>query len=74
MSTLYGMIVKAFIPVLIVTMLFFILILQLVDVFTNLSKYINNDVPIFKQHPFFSLKLVMMMGLGVLINGSLSGE
>ena len=45
MRTLYGMLVRAFVPVLIVAMLFFILILQLVDLFGNLTKYINNEIP-----------------------------
>ncbi|RKX79694.1 MAG: YjgP/YjgQ family permease, partial [Spirochaetes bacterium] len=40
------MVVKAFFPVLILSLLFFILILQLVDLFANLWRYLNQDVPL----------------------------
>ena len=40
------MIVKEFLPVFIVSTLFFVLILQLVDLFTNLWKYLDNDASV----------------------------
>nr|WP_281389022.1 LptF/LptG family permease [Spirochaeta isovalerica] len=40
------MVIKQFIPVFIVTMIFFILLLELFDLFANIFQYINNDVPI----------------------------
>lgn len=43
MKNIYMMIVKAFTPVFLTALLFFVLILQLVDLFANLWRYINND-------------------------------
>ncbi|MBI9100802.1 MAG: LptF/LptG family permease [Spirochaetales bacterium] len=44
MKTIHGMTLKSFFPVFLGAMIFFILILQLVDLFANLWRYINNDV------------------------------
>lgn len=46
MITLKIMVLKQSIPVFIVTMVFFIVLLQLVDLFGNLWQFINNDVPL----------------------------
>ncbi len=44
MNTLHKMIIKDFFPTLLVSLTFFILILQLVDLFGNLWRYLNADV------------------------------
>ncbi len=46
MNTLHKMIIKDFIPTLLVSMMFFLLILQLVDLFGNLWRYLNAEVPL----------------------------
>ncbi len=46
MTLLYRMILFAFIPVFILALFFFILILELVDLFANLWRYLNFDVPL----------------------------
>ncbi len=46
MNTLHKMIIRDFIPTLLVSMTFFILILELVDLFANLWRYLNSDVPL----------------------------
>ena len=46
MITLKSMVMKQFFPVFIVTMIFFIVLLQLVDLFGTLWQFINNDVSI----------------------------
>ena len=46
MKTLNVMIVKSFLSIFIFALLFFVLILQLVDLFANLWRYLNNDVTI----------------------------
>jgi len=46
MKTLHRMVFREFIPIFIFSLLFFILILQLVDIFANLWRYLNNDVPL----------------------------
>lgn len=38
--------VKSFLPVFLVSLLFFMLILIMVDLFANLWRYINNDIPV----------------------------
>jgi lipopolysaccharide export system permease protein len=40
------MVTKAFIPILILALVFFVLILELVDLFSNLWRYLNHDVSI----------------------------
>lgn len=45
MKALHKMILKDFIPTLMVALIFFILILQLVDIFANLWRYLNAEVP-----------------------------
>ena len=44
MKTLHGLTLRSFLPIFLGAMIFFILILQLVDLFANLWRYINNDV------------------------------
>lgn len=46
MKTLHKMILKDFFPTMLVAMLFFLLILQLVDLFGNLWRYLNAEVPL----------------------------
>ena len=46
MITLRNMVLKQFIPVFIVTIVFFIILLQIFDLFANLFQYLNNEVPI----------------------------
>jgi lipopolysaccharide export system permease protein len=46
MKTLFGYSLRQFLPVFTVALLFFILILQLVDLFSNLWKYLDNDATI----------------------------
>jgi lipopolysaccharide export system permease protein len=43
-NTLYLMILKTFAIVFLITLLFFVLILQLVDIFANIWRYLDNDV------------------------------
>lgn len=45
MKVLHKMIMKDFLPTLMVAMVFFIMILQLVDIFANLWRYLNAEVP-----------------------------
>ncbi len=44
MRTLYGMLLRAFLPVFIASSLFFMLALELVDLFANLFRYLKMDV------------------------------
>ncbi|MFP4362428.1 MAG: LptF/LptG family permease [Spirochaetia bacterium] len=46
MKTLHSLAVKQFIPIFIGAILFFVLILQLVDIFANLWRYLNLETPI----------------------------
>ncbi|MDC7220385.1 MAG: LptF/LptG family permease [Spirochaetales bacterium] len=46
MKTLTRMIFRDLIPVFLVALLFFVMILQLLDIFNNLWKFLNNDVPL----------------------------
>ena len=43
MRTLSAMLLRFFIPAFIITLLFFVLVFQLMDIFTNLWRYINQD-------------------------------
>lgn len=43
---LHKMFIRNIIPVFLVTLLFFVMILQLLDLFANLWRYLQNDVPI----------------------------
>lgn len=45
MKTLHFMVLRAFLPVFILAIVFFVLILELVDIFTNLVRYLSRDVP-----------------------------
>lgn len=44
MKTLYSMVVKTFFPVFLVSITFFVLLLEMVDLFANLWRYLNQDV------------------------------
>ena len=46
MRTLAKMIFKDLIPVFFVALVFFVMVLQLLDIFNNLWKFLNNDVPL----------------------------
>ena len=46
MRLLSRMVLSQFIPVLLVSLLFFVLVLQLVDLFSNLVRYLNLEVPL----------------------------
>jgi len=45
MRTIYGMMLRVFLPVLVGAVLFFVLMLQLGDLFPNLTQYMDKDVP-----------------------------
>ncbi len=45
MTRIYSMVLKAFIPLFLVAVLFFVLILQIMDLFGNISRYIAQGVP-----------------------------
>jgi len=44
-ATLDGHVLLSFIPALLVSMLFFVLLLEMADVFMNIVQYVQNDVP-----------------------------
>ena len=46
MKYLHSMLLKQFIPIFIGALSFFILLLQVIDLFMNISQYINEDVPL----------------------------
>jgi len=46
MRTLHGMLLKSFFPIFIIAFLFFILTLEMVDLFANLLRYLNNDASV----------------------------
>ncbi|MFO7782528.1 MAG: LptF/LptG family permease [Spirochaetia bacterium] len=46
MRLLSRMVLSHFVPVLLVSLLFFVLVLQLVDLFSNLVRYLNLEVPL----------------------------
>ena len=48
MKTMYMMLMRMFFPVFLVTLFFFILLFQLMDVFSNIYKYINYDTSVFE--------------------------
>jgi lipopolysaccharide export system permease protein len=45
MTKIYLMVLRSFIPLFLVAMLFFVLILQIMDLFGNISRYISHGVP-----------------------------
>ncbi len=49
MITIHKMTVKSFLPVFFISILFFVLILELVDMFSNLWRYYNNDVTVLQM-------------------------
>ena len=53
LKTIDRMILRQFIPTLLVSVLFFVLILELVDLFANLWRYINNGVTIMQMLQVF---------------------
>lgn len=46
MRTLHGMLLKSFFPIFLIALLFFILTLEMVDLFSNLIRYLNNDASV----------------------------
>lgn len=46
MKTLHMMLLKSFLPIFLISLLFFVLTLEMVDVFANLWRYLNNDASI----------------------------
>lgn len=46
MKTLRIMLIKQFVPVFLITMVFFVLLLEIFDLFTNIFQYINNGIPL----------------------------
>jgi len=46
LKTFYLMLAEFFFPVFVVTLLFFVLVFQLMDLFSNLWRYISHDVPL----------------------------
>lgn len=44
-TTLHGMLLRSFFPVLLISVAFFVTILQLVDIFQNITRYIDLEVP-----------------------------
>ena len=65
MTILHKMLVKLMIPVFINSLLFFVLILEMVDLFGNIWRYLNNDVPV------LSILHVMLLYLPKCISYSL---
>lgn len=49
MKTIYSMILRSFISIFLAAILFFVLILQLADLFSNLWRYFNNDISILQM-------------------------
>ncbi|MCD6122584.1 MAG: LptF/LptG family permease [Spirochaetales bacterium] len=49
MKTIHSMLLRTFIPIFLASILFFILILQLADLFSNLWRYFNNDISILQM-------------------------
>ena len=49
MKTIYSMILRSFIPIFLASILFFMFILQLADLFSNLWRYFNNDISILQM-------------------------
>jgi lipopolysaccharide export system permease protein len=45
MRRLTGMLMRQFVPIFLVSILFFILLLQLIDIFPNITRYFSHDVP-----------------------------
>lgn len=43
--TLHGMLLRSFVPVFLIALTFFVTILQLVDIFQNITRYIDLEVP-----------------------------
>lgn len=46
MKYLHGMLLKLFIPTFFGALTFFVLLLEVIDLFTNISQYINEEVPV----------------------------
>lgn len=44
-TTLHGMLLRSFLPVFLVATVFFVTIIELVDIFQNITRYIDLDVP-----------------------------
>jgi lipopolysaccharide export system permease protein len=46
MKTLYSMLLRIFSPIFLIALLFFVLTLEMVDIFANLLRYLNNEAPL----------------------------
>ncbi len=46
MKTLHSMLLRSFLPIFLISLLFFVLTLEMVDIFANLWRYLNNDASI----------------------------
>ena len=46
MRTLHSMLLRSFLPIFFIALLFFVLTLEMVDIFANLWRYLNNDAAI----------------------------
>lgn len=46
MRTLHSMLLRSFLPIFLIALLFFVLTLEMVDIFANLWRYLNNDAAI----------------------------
>ncbi len=57
MNTLDRMLLKSFLKMLLISVLFFIFILELVDLFSNLWRYLNNNAPVSSILKIFVLYL-----------------
>ncbi len=55
MNTLDRMIIRQFLPTLLVAVMFFVLILEMVDLFANLWRYIDNETPLMQIVTVFIL-------------------
>ncbi len=49
MKTISKMVIKSFIPIFLVSIAFFVMIIELVDLFSNLWRYYTNEVPLLKM-------------------------
>ena len=46
MKTLHSMLLRSFLPIFFIALLFFVLTLEMVDIFANLWRYLNNDASV----------------------------
>jgi lipopolysaccharide export system permease protein len=56
-TTLHGMLLRGFLPVFLIALTFFVTILELVDIFQNITRYIDLEVPfseVLRVQPLFA--------------------